>query len=49
MGHFVDETAPDKIRDIRRQKFFEQDLPEFIKKVRTLGIKFEMVTKSFPM
>ena len=48
MGHFVDETAPDKIREIRRQKFFDQDLPEFIKKVRLLGIKFEMVTKSFP-
>ena len=38
MGHFVDESAPDKIREIRRQRFFEQDLPEFIKKVELLGI-----------
>ena len=48
MGHFVDESAPEKIREIRRQRFFEQDLPEFIKKVQMLGIDFEVVTKSFP-
>ena len=48
MGHFVDETAPDKIREIRRQNFFAQDLPEFVKKVQMLGISFDMVTESFP-
>ena len=48
MGHFVDETAPDKIREIRRQRFFEQDLPEFIKKAQLLGIDFETAAKSFP-
>ena len=44
MGHFVDETAPDKIREIRRKRFFEQDLPEFIKKIQLLGINFDMVS-----
>jgi DNA-binding transcriptional regulator YhcF (GntR family) len=29
IGFFVDETAPEKIREIRRKRFFEQDLPEF--------------------
>ncbi len=46
IGYFVDETAPDKIREIRRQKFFEQELPEFIEKIRMLGIDFELVAKS---
>ena len=47
MGHFVEETAPDKIREMRRQRFFEQDLPEFIKKVRMLEIDFKILIKSF--
>jgi len=46
IGYFVDETAPDRIREIRRKKFFEQDLPEFIKKIQLLGIDPETVTKS---
>jgi DNA-binding transcriptional regulator YhcF (GntR family) len=49
IGHFVDETAPDKIREIRRQRFFDQELPEFIKKIRMLGIDFELVTKSLSL
>ena len=49
MGHFVAETAPEKIREIRRQRFFEQDLPEFIKKIQQLGLDFGMVMKSFPV
>lgn len=43
IGYFVDETAPDKIREIRQKRFFEQDLPEFVKKIRMLGIDLEMV------
>jgi DNA-binding transcriptional regulator YhcF (GntR family) len=49
IGYFVNKTAPDKIREIRRQKFFAQDLPEFIKKIQLLEINFELVTKSFPL
>ena len=47
VGYFVDETAPDKIREIRRQRFFAQDLPEFVKKMEQLEIDFETVMKIF--
>ena len=47
IGYFVDETAPDKIREIRRQRFFAQDLPEFIKKIQQLGLDFKDVMKNF--
>ena len=43
VGYFVDEAAPDKIREIRRQRFFAQDLPEFIKKMQQLGLDFETI------
>jgi DNA-binding transcriptional regulator YhcF (GntR family) len=48
IGYFVEATAPDKIREIRRQRFFEQDLPEFIQKIQMLGISFDAVTSNFP-
>ena len=47
IGYFVDETAQDKIREIRRQRFFAHDLPEFIKTARMLEIDFETITKEF--
>ena len=47
VGYFVADTAPDKIREIRRQKFFAQDLPEFTKKMQQLGIDFETVMKNY--
>jgi len=43
IGYFVDETAQKIIRDMRQKKFFEHDLPEFINKIRMLGIDMEMV------
>ena len=46
IGYFVSETAPDAIRDIRRQRFFKQELPEFIKTLRMLGIGFEEIKES---
>ena len=46
VGYFVDETAPDKIREIRKQRFFAQDLPEFIKKINQLGINIEELMKN---
>jgi len=45
IGFFVDETAPKKIREMRRKRFFEQDLPEFINKIRMLEINLEEVMK----
>jgi len=47
IGFFIEETAPDKIREIRRQRFFEQDLPEFVKKIKQLGLDFDVVMKNF--
>jgi DNA-binding transcriptional regulator YhcF (GntR family) len=49
IGYFVSETAPDTIREMRRQKFFRQELPEFIKTLRMLGIKFEEIIVSLKM
>jgi len=43
IGYFVTETAAETIREIRRKRFFEQDLPEFIKKIKELGLDFETV------
>ncbi len=48
IGYFVDETAPDKIRELRRKRFFEYELPEFIKTIRMLGIDFELIKRNFP-
>ena len=47
IGYFVDETAPEKIREMRRKRFFAQDLPEFIKKMQQLGITAEELNKIF--
>ena len=47
IGYFVDETAQDKIREMRRQRFFAHDLPELIKTARMLEIDFETITKEF--
>jgi len=47
VGFFVDETAADKIRKIRRQRFFAQDLPEFVKRIKQMGLNFDVVMKRF--
>ena len=47
IGYFVDESAQDKILEIRRQKFFDYELPEFIKTTRMLKIDFEMIKQNF--
>jgi len=46
IGYFVSETAPDRILGMRRQRFFEQDLPEFAKKMQLLGIRFDEIRES---
>lgn len=38
IGFFVAEDAVDLIRGRERQVFFENDLPEFLKKVKLLGL-----------
>ena len=46
IGYFVSETAPDAIREMRRQKFFKHELPELVKTMRMLGIGFEEIKES---
>ena len=48
IGYYVEATAPDTIREIRRQRFFALELPEFIQKIQMLGIRFETVSSHFP-
>ena len=38
IGFFVNEDAADVILKIRKKEFFEQDLPEFLKKVDLLNL-----------
>ena len=47
VGYFVDDAAPDKIREIRRQRFYAHDVPEFVKKIKQLGLDYDVVMKSF--
>jgi len=49
VGYFVDETAVDKIREMRRQSFLSHDLPEFIIKMQQLGLNFDIVMKRFTL
>ncbi len=47
IGYFVEAAAPDKIRELRKQRFFEYELPEFINTIRLLGIDFEEIEKRY--
>ena len=43
IGFFVNEDAPEKIRDIRKKEFMEEEVPEFLKNMRLLGITMEEI------
>ena len=43
IGFFVNEDAPDKIRALRKKEFLEEEVPEFLKNMRLLGITMEEV------
>lgn len=43
IGYFVNEDAPDKIRALRKKEFLEEEVPEFLKNMRLLGITMEEV------
>ena len=43
IGFFVNEDAPEKIRDIRKKEFMEEEVPEFLKNMRLLGIDFNEI------
>ena len=38
IGYFINDDAPDKILALRRKEFMEEEVPEFLKNMRLLGI-----------
>ena len=43
IGFFVNEDAPEKIHAIRKKEFMEEEVPEFLKNMRLLGITMEEI------
>lgn len=41
IGYFVNEKARSIINDWRKREFFENQLPEFVKQMKVLGISYE--------
>jgi DNA-binding transcriptional regulator YhcF (GntR family) len=41
IGYFVNEKARSIINDWRKREFFENQLPEFVKQMKVLGITYE--------
>ena len=46
IGFFVNEDAPEKIHAIRKKEFMEEEVPEFFKNMRLLGIDFNEILNS---
>jgi DNA-binding transcriptional regulator YhcF (GntR family) len=47
VGFFIAPNAADKIREFRRERFFEEELPVVFKTMKLLGIGIEDITKKF--
>ena len=43
IGFFVNEDAPEKIHAIRKKEFMEEEVPQFLKNMRLLGITMEEI------
>ncbi|MBQ5993865.1 MAG: GntR family transcriptional regulator [Bacteroidales bacterium] len=43
IGFFVNEDAPEKIHALRKKEFMEEEVPEFLKNMRLLGITMEEI------
>ncbi|MBR5394101.1 MAG: GntR family transcriptional regulator [Bacteroidaceae bacterium] len=41
MGYFVSEGAREAVLELRRNEFFEEQLPEFLRNIKALGITLE--------
>lgn len=41
IGYFVDENAPEKIRELKKESFIQQDLPNFFKTIELLQIPID--------
>ena len=47
VGFFIAPSAADKIREIRRERFFEEELPVIIRTMKLLGIELKDITNKF--
>ena len=45
VGYFVSPDAKDKILALRRKEFVEEELPEFVQKMKLLGLRFDDLKK----
>jgi DNA-binding transcriptional regulator YhcF (GntR family) len=47
VGFFIAPNAADKIRDARRERFLDEELPVIFKTMRLLGIEINEIVKRF--
>lgn len=47
IGFFVAPDAPEKIRQLRKERFLEQELPEFFKSIYLLDVTLEEIGKKY--
>jgi len=47
VGFFIAPNAADKIREFRKERFFEEELPVVFKTMRLLGIEINEIVKRF--
>ena len=47
VGFFIAPNAADKIREFRKERFFEEELPVVFKTMKLLGIEIEDIVKRF--
>lgn len=48
MGFFLTADAPERVRCQRRQEFFDETLPAFIREMKMLGITFDELREQLP-
>lgn len=41
VGYFVSDDAPDRILTLRQKEFFEEELPEFVQRLKLLNLTLE--------
>ncbi|MCL1969229.1 MAG: GntR family transcriptional regulator [Bacteroidetes bacterium] len=47
VGFFIAPNAADKIREFRKERFFEEELPVIFKTMKLLGIEINEIVKRF--
>ncbi len=47
IGYFVSERAKERIIALRKDTFLHEDLPEFFRQVRTLGVPMKEIEKMY--